>query len=86
MPGRKKNEKRISHAVVLMRNSNWRCGKLERSIISYLQKKNHLFKKDVPVKEVVTNSSLSEYSKDECLDAIKRLEQRKIIMLLPMTP
>ncbi|MCW4024131.1 MAG: hypothetical protein NWF01_03755 [Candidatus Bathyarchaeota archaeon] len=82
MSGKRTKEKRLSKAVVLMRNSNWRCGKLERSIILYLQKKNHLFKKDVPVKELVSNSSLSEYSRDECLDAIKRLEQRKIVMLL----
>jgi hypothetical protein len=80
------NEKRLTKAVVLMRNSSWRCGKLERSIILYLQKKNHLFQKDIPVKELVNTSSLSEYSKDECLDAIKRLEQRNIIMLLPLNP
>jgi hypothetical protein len=81
MAGRKPNEKKLSHQVVLVCNSSWRCGKLERSIITYLQRKNHLFKKDISIRELVGSLSLSNYNKDECLDAIGRLEKRKIVML-----
>jgi hypothetical protein len=82
MSGRKVDEKKFSHAIVLTSNSNWRCGKLERSIIIYLRKRNLLFKKDTSIKELVNTLTMSHYSKDECLDAIKRLEKRKIVMLL----
>jgi hypothetical protein len=84
LKGRKINEKRLSQAVVLVQNSDFHCGKLERLIIFYLRKKDRFIsRKNILLKEIVNALSLSQYSRDECLDAIRRLEKRNILMLTP---
>ncbi len=70
--------------AVLIRNTTWRCGKLEKSIVKHLHKKNENFgKKGVPVSAMMQNLDLAGEKKNEFLDALRRLEKRNIVRLLP---
>jgi hypothetical protein len=73
--------------VVLMRNTTWRCGKLEKSIVRHLYKKHERFgKPEGTVKDIMTNLNITGEKKDECLDAIRRLEKRNIVKITPIKP
>ncbi len=80
----KGNDKRLVKAiVVLLRNTTWRCGKLERSIVSHLYRRNANFgKAGMPVKDMLQRFNVSGKKKNEFLDAIKRLERRNIVKIL----
>jgi hypothetical protein len=68
--------------VVLMRNTTWRCGKLERSIVTHLHKRHeNLGKSDIAVKDMMHNLNFSGERKNEFLDALRRLEKRNIIKI-----
>jgi len=69
--------------VVLIRNTTWRCGKLERLIVTRLHKETaKLGKPGMPIKDMLQNFNLTGKKKNEFLDAIKRLERRNIVRIL----
>jgi|GEM_PF-540890 transcription initiation factor TFIIIB Brf1 subunit/transcription initiation factor TFIIB len=69
--------------IVLIRNTTWRCGKLERLIVKHLHRRNVGFgKPEATIKEMIRNFNLSGKKKNEFLDAVKRLERRNIIRIL----
>jgi hypothetical protein len=69
--------------VVLIRNTTWRCGKLERSIVKHLHKRHENFgKSEMPVKDMMHHLNLGGEKRNEFLDALKRLEKRNIVRLL----
>lgn len=69
--------------VVLIRNTTWRCGKLERLIVKNLYRRNLGFgKPGIPVKEMIQSFKLTGKKRNEFLDAIKRLERRNIVRIL----
>jgi len=73
----------VKAIVVLIRNTTWRCGKLERLIVKHLHKRNAGFgKPEVPIKDMLQNLKLTGKKKNEFLDAIRRLERRNIIRIL----
>lgn len=75
----------IKQLVVLIRNTTWRCGKLEKSIVKHLHKKSENFgTQGVPVKEVMKTLDFTGEKKNEFLDALRRLEKRNIVRLLPL--
>jgi hypothetical protein len=75
----------LKQLVVLIRNTTWRCGKLEKSIVKHLHKKNENFgQQGVPVKDVMKNLDFTGEKKNEFLDALRRLEKRNIVRLLPL--
>jgi hypothetical protein len=84
--GRKSNEQAlVKTIVILIRNTTWRCGKLEKSIVTHLHKKNENFgRKGISIKDIMLNLDITCEKKDECLDAIKRLEKRNIVKLMPL--
>jgi hypothetical protein len=84
LTGSKKSEKKLVKAiVVLIRNTTWRCGRLERLIVKHLYNKNVVFgKPEMPVNDILLNLKLTGKKKNEFLDAIKRLERRNIIRIL----
>ncbi|MGA9387689.1 MAG: hypothetical protein WBV70_02555 [Candidatus Bathyarchaeia archaeon] len=84
MTGGKKSEKKLVKAiVVLIRNTTWRCGRLERLVVKHLYNKNVVFgKPEMPVNDILLNLKLTGKKKNEFLDAIKRLERRNIIRIL----
>jgi hypothetical protein len=83
---RKRNSetKRLVRAiVVLIRNTTWRCGKLERLIVKHLYRRNAGFgKPEMPIKDMLQSFNVTGKKKNEFLDAIKRLEKRNIIRIL----
>ncbi len=71
--------------VVLIRNTTWRCGKLEKSIILHLHKRHENFgKSGASVGDIMQTLNINGKKRDECLDALKRLEKRNIIKILPL--
>jgi hypothetical protein len=84
--GRKSNEQTLVQTiVVLIRNTTWRCGKLEKSIVKHLYKRHENFgKPGVSVKDIMLNLNITGEKKDECLDALKRLEKRNIVKITPL--
>ncbi len=77
------DKKLVKAIVVLLRNTTWRCGKLERSIVSHLYRRNENFgRAGMPVKDMLQRFNVSGKKKNEFLDAIKRLERRNIVKIL----
>ena len=77
------DKKLVKAIVVLIRNTTWRCGRLERSIVSHLYRRNTNFgKAGMPVKDMLQKFNVSGKKKNEFLDAIKRLERRNIVKVL----
>jgi hypothetical protein len=75
--------KLVRTIVILIRNTTWRCGKLERVIVRNLYRRNaDLGNPGMPVKEMIQNFRLSDEKRNELLDAIKRLERRNIVRIL----
>lgn len=71
--------------VVLIRNTTWRCGKLEKSIVRHLHKRHENFgNKDMSVGAIMQNLNFAGEKRSEFLDALKRLEKRNIVKLLPL--
>jgi len=80
----KKGQKKIVKAiVVLIRNTTWRCGRLERLIVKYLHNRHAMFgKPEMPINDMLQNFKVTGKKKNEFLDAIRRLERRNIIRIL----
>ena len=84
MTSKKKGRKGkfVKAIVILIRNTTWRCGKLERSIVKHLLARNVGFgRPEMPVKDMIQDFNLTGKKKNEFLDAIKRLERRNIIRI-----
>ena len=74
----------VMQLAVLIRNTTWRCGKLEKSIVKHLHKKHENFgKRGVPIGDMMQNLDFAGDKKNEFLDALRRLEKRNIVRLLP---
>jgi hypothetical protein len=85
LTGRNSTEKqKLGRAiVVLIRNTTWRCGKLERLIVKHLYKRTAGFgKSEISIRDMVRNFNLTSKQKSELFDAIRRLERRNIIRIL----
>jgi len=83
--GRETSETRrlLRAIVVLIRNTTWKCGRLERLIVAYLnQKARGLGKTQIWVSDMIQNFELTDKRKNDFLDAIRRLERRNIIRIL----
>jgi hypothetical protein len=84
---RKKREQTLVQTiVVLIRNTTWRCGKVEKSIVQHLHRRHKNFgKPGVSMRDIMQNLNFTGTKRDECIDAIKRLEKRNIVkvVLLP---
>lgn len=73
----------VDAVVVLVRNTTWKCGKLERLIVNYLHKRATGFgKRHIAVDDMIHKFELTGKKKNEFLDALKRLERRRIVRLL----
>lgn len=84
MNNSKRREQKIVKAiVVLLRNTTWRCGRLERLIVKHLYSRHAVFgKPEMPLNDMIRNFNVSGKKKNEFLDAIRRLERRNIIRIL----
>ena len=77
----------VKFAVALLRNTTWRCGKIERLIIKHLHKKTTNFgKSEIPISDMLQSFEVPDKKKNEFLNALKRLERRNIIRILSIGP
>ena len=84
MPGKSKSDtqKLVRAIVVLIRNTTWRCGKLEKLIVKNLCRRNvGLGDQGMLIEDMIQNFDLSGKRKSEFLDALKRLERRNIVRI-----
>jgi hypothetical protein len=80
-----KEQTLVRTIVVLIRNTTWRCGKVEKSIVRHLYKRHRNFgKPGASIRDIMQNLNIKGAEKDECIDAIKRLEKRNIVKILPL--
>jgi hypothetical protein len=86
MEKQKKEKGKFRRAiVVLIRNTTWRCGKLERLIVKHLHKESvGLGRSGTPLTDILQSFRLSGKKRNEFLDAVKRLERRNIVKILSM--
>jgi hypothetical protein len=84
--GSKETDKTLVKAiVVLLRNTTWRCGRLERLIVKHLHRKNIMLgKPEMSINDMVRSLKLTGKKKNEFLDAMKRLERRNIVRILKL--
>ena len=82
MEKEKETQRLVKAIVILIRNTTWRCGKLERSIVKNLCRRNtSLGTPGMPIKEMIQSFKLTGKKKNEFLDALKRLERRNIVRI-----
>lgn len=73
----------VRSIVVLIRNTTWRCGRLERSIVKFMRNRHSMLgKKEMPVNDLLLSFNVTGKKRNEVLDAIRRLERRNIIRIL----
>lgn len=79
---REEAQRMIKSIVILIRNTTWKCGRVERLIVNHLQSQiRKCGRPRITVKEMLQYMKLSGKQKSEFLDAIKRLEKRQIIRI-----
>lgn len=79
---REEAQRMIRAFAVLMRNTTWKCGRVERLVVNHLREQLRKFgKARSPVKEMLQRFKLKGKQKSEFFDAIKRLERRHIIKI-----
>jgi len=72
----------LKSIATLLRNTTWKCGKIERLVVNYLQRRNQgCGSAQTPVKDMMQHFELSGKQKSEFLEAIRRLEKRNIIKI-----
>jgi len=72
----------IRAIAVLLRNTTWKCGRVERLVVNYLRDQIRKFGRvQTPVPEMLQHFKLKGKQKSEFFDAIKRLEKRRIIKI-----
>jgi len=79
----KEETRRTIHALaVLLRNTTWKCGRVERLVVNYLRDQIRRFgRARTPVKDMIQHFKFKGKQKSEFLDAMKRLEKRRIIKI-----
>ncbi len=68
--------------AVLIRNTSWKCGRIERLIVDYMQRQiRRCGRARAPIRDMLYHFKLSGRQKSDFLEAIKRLEKRHIIKI-----
>ena len=69
--------------VVLLRDTTWKCGTVERLIVNYLRRQiKHCRHTHFSVKEMLENFKVKKRQQRRFFDAIERLEKRGIIKIV----
>ncbi|PVX26956.1 MAG: hypothetical protein CW716_04760 [Candidatus Bathyarchaeum sp.] len=72
----------MSSIATLLRNTTWKCGKIERRVVDYLQRRHQRSgSAQTPVTEIMEHFEVSGKQKSEFLEAMRRLEKRNIIKI-----
>jgi len=75
-------QRMLSALAVLLRNTTWKCGRVERLVVIYLRDQIRRFGRPrTPVRDMLQHFKLKGKQKSEFFDAMKRLEKRRIIKI-----
>ncbi len=75
-------QRMIKAIAVLLKNTTWKCGSVERLVVNYLRDQMRKFgRAQTPVKEMLHHFKFKGKQKSEFFDAMKRLEKRRIIKI-----
>ena len=74
--------------VILLRNTTWKCGKVERLIINYLRRQLQRGKSQSLIKDIVEHFKLKGKQEQQFFEAAERLETRGLIKIVlnPFSP
>ena len=69
--------------VVLLRRTTWKCGKVERVVINFLQKRaQKVGHTQSHVKDIIEHFESQDMQKGQLFEAMERLEKRNIIRVV----
>jgi hypothetical protein len=75
-------QRMISALAILLRNTTWKCGRVERLVVDYLRDQVRRFGRPrTPITDMLQHFRLKGKQKSEFFDAIRRLEKRRIIRI-----
>ncbi len=81
-PPKKEAQRLLKAFAVLVLNTTWKCGKVERQVVDYLRAQFTRFGHvKMPIRDILLHFRLSGKKKSDFLEAIKRLEKRRIIKI-----
>lgn len=81
----KREQRIVKTIIVLIRNTTWRCGKLERVIVKHLHKRKMGFgNPQTSMKDMLQHFKVAGKRRNEVLDAVRRLERRNIVRILTL--
>jgi len=66
--------------IVLVRNTTWKCGRVERTVLGYLQN-DFRGRGKARIRDLLERLETEGLKRSETLDAIKRLEKRRIVKI-----
>jgi hypothetical protein len=70
----------LETTIVLLRNTTWKCGRVERLVVNYLRKQ--LKRGECQVKDVLEYFRYKKIQNYQFFESIERLEKRHIIKLV----
>jgi len=66
--------------IVLVRNTTWKCGRVERTVLGYLQN-DFRGRGKARIRDLLERLEMEGLRRSETIDAIKRLERRRIVKI-----
>jgi ribosomal 50S subunit-associated protein YjgA (DUF615 family) len=80
----KTTSQRLTRAfLVLLRDTTWKCGTVERLVVSYLRRQiRHRKRTHFAVEDMLENFEVKKNQQRRFFDAIERLEKRGIIKIV----
>jgi len=78
---RGERRKLLEGIVELIRDTTWKCGKVERTVLEFLR--NDIRGRGrARIKDMLEKLEADGHKRSEFLDAIKRLEKRRIVRIM----
>ena len=75
-------QRMIRAIAILLRNTTWKCGRIERLVVNYLRHRlQRCGSAQTPVEDMMEHFQFSGKQKSEFFEAIRRLEKRNIIRI-----
>jgi hypothetical protein len=68
--------------VVLLRNTTWKCGEVERLIVNYLRRQLQCGYTQSSIKDIVEHFESKGKKEQQFFEAVERLESRGIIKIV----
>jgi ribosomal 50S subunit-associated protein YjgA (DUF615 family) len=69
--------------AILLRNTTWKCGRVERLVVDYLQRQvRRCGRAQTSIKDMLEHFKLKGKRQNEFFEALERLERRRIIKIV----